>query len=59
MTEENLGALQKVLVKHRNIFSNDPGSTPFVEMDIILMDGKKIRIKSYRMSPRQRLREKK
>ena len=53
VSPEKLNGLHRVLAKHNKVFSSDPGKTHLVEMDIKLVDEKPVRIRPYRMSPRQ------
>ena len=50
---EQIEELGKVLGKHRQVFSNDPGRTDLIEHDIELISEQPFRIKPYRTSPRQ------
>ncbi|GBM62985.1 Transposon Ty3-I Gag-Pol polyprotein [Araneus ventricosus] len=52
-TPEELGELERVLNRHRKLFSNDPGRTDLIEHNIVLISDQHIRIRPYRTSPRQ------
>ncbi|GBO29428.1 hypothetical protein AVEN_113598-1 [Araneus ventricosus] len=46
--------LRKLLGRHQNVFSNEPGKTHLVEHDIELISNNPIRSKPYRTSQRQK-----
>lgn len=53
VTPEQLDRLRRLLLKHRDVFSSDPGLTSLVEMDIVLTSDVPVRSRPYRMSQRQ------
>ena len=53
LSPEQIDQLKEVLLKHRDVFSSEPGLTSLVEMDIVLESDVPVRSKPYRMSPRQ------
>ncbi|GBN99435.1 hypothetical protein AVEN_266549-1 [Araneus ventricosus] len=52
-TPEELGELERVLNRHRKLFSNDPGRTDLIEHNIVVISDQPIQIRPYRTSPRQ------
>ncbi|GFS61201.1 hypothetical protein TNCV_3104631 [Trichonephila clavipes] len=53
LSPSQIGELKQVITKNKDVFSPDPGTTHLMRMDIELISDKPIKIKPYRMSPRQ------
>ncbi|GFX28473.1 hypothetical protein TNCV_1152821 [Trichonephila clavipes] len=53
LSPSQIDELKEVITKNKNVFSQDPGMTHLMRMDIELISDKPIKTKPYRMSPRQ------
>ncbi|GFY47689.1 retrovirus-related Pol polyprotein from transposon 17.6 [Trichonephila inaurata madagascariensis] len=53
LSTDQIKELKNVIIKNREVFSSDPGTTHLMKMDIELISEKPIKTESYRMSPRQ------
>ncbi|GFY75917.1 retrovirus-related Pol polyprotein from transposon 17.6 [Trichonephila inaurata madagascariensis] len=53
LSTDQIKELKNVIIKNRELFPSDPGTTHLMKMDIELISGKPIKTKPCRMSPRQ------
>ncbi|GFS30038.1 retrovirus-related Pol polyprotein from transposon 17.6 [Trichonephila inaurata madagascariensis] len=53
LSSDQIKELKNVIIKDREVFSSDPGTTHLMKMDIELISEKPIKTKPCRMSPRQ------
>ncbi|GFY15020.1 retrovirus-related Pol polyprotein from transposon 17.6 [Trichonephila clavipes] len=53
LSPSQIDELKQVITKIKDVFSPDPGTTHLMRMDIELISDKPIKIRPYRMSPRQ------